>query len=80
VSTDQASPDALLENYRSQMHVRLEAMKAFYRPNDPPLQFCQELMGWVDAVTNRFSLDDPLISDLEWARREARLEYKANEE
>ena len=26
-------------------------MKAFYRPNDPPLQFCQELMGWVDAVT-----------------------------
>lgn len=78
MSTDQASPDALLENYRSQMHVRLEAMKAFYRPNDPPLQFCQELMGWVDAVTELCA--HPLRIDDYWARQEERLEYKANEE
>ena len=72
MSTDQASPDALLENYRSQMHVRLEAMKAFYRPNDPPLQFCQELMGFIDTFMDHFGHPVTIIEHpLETVMRDA---------
>ena len=39
------------QKHRDEMHTRLRAMASYFRANDPPYQFAQELMGWVDTVS-----------------------------